>query len=256
MLKLIIVRTLSIINSHPRDKNISFQNDGHLYKILGLEKRPISVTTLIHNNFPQFDSDKVINNMMSSRNWKSSKYYGKTVEQIKNEWKNSGETAANLGTLLHADIERFYNGEQIMNPNTQEFNYFVSFWDQFQQVNKGFEPYRTEWLIYDEDKGIAGSIDCVLRNAENKLILIDWKRSKEIKMENKYEKGLGVFSNLDNCNYWHYLLQLNIYRHILETKYSKMVAGMYIVVLHPNNSSYLVYMVQRYDIASIWDQMF
>lgn len=248
-------KRLAKINEHPRDKNITFQENGHIYNILGIDKKPISVTTLIHDNFPQFNSDKVINNMMRSHNWKNSKYYGKTKEQITEEWKISGEQSANLGTLLHADIERFYNEEEIKDSDSLEFKYFNLFWDDFKRVNPDFTPYRTEWLIYDENKVVAGSIDFTLKNSQDQLVLVDWKRSKEIKTENKYEKGLGVFKIFDNCNYWHYTLQLNIYRHILQSKYEKCIIAMYIVVLHPNNRSYVVYPVPYYDIGSIWDNL-
>lgn len=249
------LRLLAEKNAHPRDYKISFEEEGHKYTIEGMEESPTSVTTLIHHNFPTFDADLVITKMMRSRNWSTSKYFGKTKEQIKAEWEASGTAASSLGTLMHADIERFLNEEPVLNPDTKEFSHFRLFWGEFQRTNPGFVPYRTEWLVYDEDYKRAGSIDCVLSNAAGQLIILDWKRSKEIKMENNYEKGLGPFTHLPNCNYWHYSLQLNIYRHILETKYNKQVVGMYIVVLHPDNTYYLTYLISHYDIASIWGSL-
>jgi len=246
------IKRLARINAHPRDSKITFEEEGHKYTIEGLDKSPVSVTTLIHDNFPTFNADEVITKMMKSRNWSKSKYFGKTRDEIKREWDNSGNLASNLGTLMHADIDRYLNEETVLNPNTTEFSYFKLFWGEFHRTNPGFVPYRTEWLVYDEDNGIAGSIDCVLSNADGKLVILDWKRSKEIKMENRYEKGLGIFDHLDNCNFWHYSLQLNIYRHILETKYKKQVIGMYIVVLHPDDSCYSTHFISHYDIASIW----
>jgi ATP-dependent exoDNAse (exonuclease V) beta subunit len=247
---------LAKTNPHPRDQNIKFQDEGHIYTIAGVVDRPISVTTLIHNFFPAFNSDLVISKMMKGSNWINSKYFGQSKEQIKDGWKKSGEEASKLGTLMHADIERYLNNEKVLNPTSIEFKYFLSFWQEFNKVNQGFYPHRTEWLVYDEDKKLAGSIDCVLSNASGELVILDWKRSKEIKMENKYEKGIGPFACFDNCNLWHYTMQLNLYRHVLETRYGKTVLGMYIVVLHPNNDSYLVHLIQRYNIAAVWDSLF
>lgn len=247
---------LAKTNCHPRDKNISFQEEGHIYKIDGIDTPPISVTTLIHNFFPHFDADEVIDKMMRSKNWPQSKYFGKTKESIKEEWKKSGEEASNLGTKMHADIERYINNEEVKEPNIIEHKYFTNFWNDFKKVNPGFVAYRTEWTVYDEDKKLAGSIDCVLTNDKGELVILDWKRSKEIKIDNKYEKGLGPFSKIDHCNYWHYTLQLNIYRHILEKRYDKKVIGMYIIVLHPDNNNYIVYTINNYDIAGIWDSLF
>lgn len=256
-------------NKHPRDENIIFQEDGHIYTImskmnarekleslLGSHGHPVSVTTLIHNYFPKFNADLIIGKMMKSRNWPKSKYFGKTKEQIKEEWDNNGKGSSNLGTLMHADIENYYNQDDVLNNQSKEFQYFIKFWEGFQIVNPGFEPYRTEWLIYDENENIAGSVDCVLADKHRNMVILDWKRSKEIKFTNEYEKGLGPFCDLDNCNYNHYMLQLNIYRHILETKYDGKIVGMFIVVLHPDNNNFIVHSIPKYDIASIWANLF
>jgi hypothetical protein len=249
------LKYLAEINAHHRDAKITFEEEGHKYTVEGMNKSPTSVTTLIHNNFPVFNADLVITGMMNSSKWKDSKYYGKTREQIKEEWEASGKEASSLGTLMHADIENFFNKEKVLNPGSVEFSYFKLFWDEFQRNHPGFYPYRTEWLVYDEDHGIAGSIDCVLTNASGQLIILDWKRSKEIKMSNRFEKAYGPFCHLDNCNYWQYSLQLNIYRHILETKYNKEILEMHIVVLHPNNEKHLLFPISKYDIASIWSTL-
>ena len=249
------LRFLAQKNAHPRDSKISFEEEGHKYTIQGMNEAPTSVTTLIHHNFPPFNADVAIDKMMKSRNWPSSIYFGKTREEIKEGWDNTKKEASQLGTLMHADIERFLNNEKVLNPNSKEFSHFKLFWSEFQKVNPGFVPYRTEWLVYDEENKIAGSIDFVLMDAHGRIIIVDWKRSKAIKMSNEYEKGLNCFSHLDNCNFWHYSLQLNIYRHILETKYKMHVVGMYIVVLHPENPYYLTHLIPRYDIASIWGSL-
>jgi hypothetical protein len=34
--------------------------------------------------------------------------------------------------------------------------------------------------------------------------------------------------------YWHYAMQLNIYRYILQRKYGKTIVGMYLLGLHPD----------------------
>ena len=44
-------------------------------------------------------------------------------------------------------------------------------------------------------------------------------------------------------NFWHYALQLNTYKAILEAKYNKKVTRMCLVCLHPNQPSYQVYKV-------------
>ena len=40
---------------------------------------------------------------------------------------------------------------------------------------------------------------------------------------------------MPDSNFWHYTLQLNTYKKILEDKYDKKVVGLYLVCLHPDN---------------------
>lgn len=244
---------LKVINAHERDQYITFQEEGHIYNITLNDANitPVSVTTIIHHFFPSFDADKVLDKMFQKP--LSARYQGKTKEQIKEEWENNGKVSSELGTKMHADIENFLNTDPVLNPEAIEYQYFQSFWQAFIQQYPMCKPYRTEWLVFDEANKIAGSIDCVLSAGnDTDVIILDWKRSKEIKYENRFEKGFTPFHNLDNCNYSHYMLQLNIYRHMLETKYNKRVIFMMLVICHPDFPTYQCIPVPQYDIASVW----
>ena len=297
---------LSKINAHPRDANISFEEEGHLYTIKGMEGHPISVTTVIHKLFNEFNAEKIIDNMMKGKNWKTSKYHGMTRDEIKKQWKDNGESASKLGTAMHKAIEDYINDEA--NPKiddfsmclaglslkvpsleeiekvpeeteckiptieeqspkwilprvpdvatqTREFTFFLKFWKELKDGTPGIRAYRTEWLVYDMAKRLAGSIDLTLTLENGDIIICDWKRSKEIKKTNLYQKGLKIFSHLEDCNYNHYSLQLNIYRHILETHYGKRVIGLFLVVLHPNNEDYIFIQVPflQKEIEDLWN---
>jgi ATP-dependent exoDNAse (exonuclease V) beta subunit len=250
---------LSETNRHPRDSRITFEEEGHKYTLQGLNgvpisQSPISVTTLIHHWFPVFDKEAVAEKLMKGRNWEKSQYFGKTKEEIIKQWDDNGTKASGLGTLMHADIERYLNNIPVLNDTTKEFSHFRNFWTAFQETNPSFKPYRTEWVVFDEDKIVAGSIDCVLSDGMGNLIILDWKRSKEIKMKNDFrERGLGPFVKMDHCNFNHYSLQLNIYRYLLETKYQRTVVAMFIVVLHPDNETFQIHQIQKHDIGSVWD---
>jgi ATP-dependent exoDNAse (exonuclease V) beta subunit len=222
------------LNKHERDSNILFDEGPHIYTING-DSSFTSVTTWVHQHFEKFDSDKIINNMMNSKNWKKSKYYGKTKREIKKEWNDTKNSAAGAGTKMHYDIECFYNKCYNEN-NSIEFKYFKDFHKDY----KSLKPYRTEWMVYHEDYKLAGSIDMIFENDDGTLQIYDWKRSKEISKVNswdKYSKHKTV-DYLPDTNYWHYSLQLNTYKKILEDKYDKKITEMYLVVLHPNNNCY------------------
>ena len=91
-------------------------------------------------------------------------------------------------------------------------------------------------MVYHDEWGFAGSIDMIFENSDGSLDIYDWKRSKAIRKDNRFECATEeCISHLPNANFWHYALQLNTYKAILEDKYGKQVRGLYLVCLHPNN---------------------
>lgn len=229
------IHFLEKTNPHARDADILFEEETHVYTIVpDPQSKYTSVTTWVHNQFEKFNSMKVIENMKKGKNWKNSKYYGKSTQEILNMWEANRKESASAGTKLHFDIECFYNG--CFNENKSvEYGFFKNFAREY----KHLVPYRTEWMVYDSDNKLAGSIDMIFENENGNLEIYDWKRSKEVSKTNNW----GKFSchpqleHLPDTNYWHYSLQLNIYKFILEKNYGKKVESMYLVVLHPDNKN-------------------
>jgi len=227
------VSSLALKNAHPRDQHITFEEGPHIYTVHG-QQGYTSVTTFNHSHFPEFDSGKIIDNMLKSPKMTDPnyKYYGKTKADIIAEWKQNGNEASKAGTKMHYDIECFYNGIEVTNESI-EYEYFKRFVSDFP-----LKPYRTEWMVYWEEYKLSGSIDMVFENPEDGTLLIyDWKRCKDISHENSFGKYATTpcISHLPDTNFWHYSLQLNLYKTILEQKYGKKVVGLYLVCLHPDN---------------------
>jgi len=218
---------------HERDSHIHFDEGPHIYTIDG-DSDYMSVTTWNHSHFPHFNADKIIENMMKSKKWPESQYFGMTPSQIKALWKENGRKASTAGTKMHYDIECFYNDMDVeIDEDCVEFDYFLRFErDHGEKLN----PYRTEWMVWDKDLRLAGSIDMIFEKDDGSLVIYDWKRCKEIKKDNRFESAkTECVKHLPNSNYWHYSLQLNTYKYLLEKNYGKKVKGMYLVCLHPNN---------------------
>lgn len=222
-------------NQHERDTHISFDEGPHIYTIDG-DTGFMSVTTWNHSHFPHFDADAIIEKMMNSRNWPNSKYFGQTPQQIKALWKKNGIEASKAGTKMHYDIECFYNDEEVeVDEDCVEFDYFLQFEND---IGSKLEPYRTEWMVWDKELRLAGSIDMVFRNEDGTLLIYDWKRCKDIKKENRFQSSItSCIDHLPDTNFWHYSLQLNTYKYMLEKNYGEKVVGMYLVCLHPNNKN-------------------
>ena len=276
---------LSEKNKHERDEMIEFIEEGHRYIIKNEEENEYrSVTTVIHENFTGFDADKIITTMMAGKNWKKgNKYWGMTGDEIKESWAKNGEEQARLGTNLHYDIECFLNidmkegGESVSythqdllsiyeyeakldsfadkNSPTEgedkkgdEWNYFLN----FLKDTAWYRPYRTEWRIYHEELKIAGSIDMVYENDDGTLSIYDWKRAKDITRMNIYKKYAvhECLKNVPDTNFFHYSLQLNFYKYILENKYNKKIKDLYLVRLHPNNKNKTYDLIKCKDMTS------
>ena len=225
---------LAKLNCHPRDKRIIFDEKPHIYYVDGAPM-DISVTGWVHKHFPHFDADKVISKMMKSKKWPQSQYFGKTPEEIKKIWSDRGKEASEAGTKLHYDIECFYNGS----PNQNDSKEYLQFLDFQKKIGETLKPYRTEWTVFHEELKISGSIDMVFEATDGSLLIYDWKRSKGIKKENRWENATTeCINHIPNSNFWHYSFQLNTYKMILEAKYGKTVSGLFLVILHPNQDSW------------------
>jgi hypothetical protein len=256
---------LSKKNAHERDMHIQFFEHGHKYVITpNLDGTPYtSVTTRNHAHFSKFDADAVISNIIKGRNWnESNKYWGMTPDQIKQQWADSGSSAAALGTQLHFQIECYINDaaeaanaatqsfelgdtaflnttHTTMDYDTAEWRYFMDFIEDHPHL----VPYRTEWIIFHEEYKLAGSVDMVYENPDGTLSIYDWKRTKDIsgnKTPSRWTKYANTpqLSHIPDTNYWHYALQLNTYKMILESKYGKKIKELVLVRLHPLAETY------------------
>ena len=171
-----------------------------------------------------------------------------TPQEIKDQWSNNGKEASEAGTKMHYDIECYYNNMEVKNDSI-EYKYFQNFeydrkiGDNNEELKSQLPttpvPYRTEWMVYDKELKFAGSIDMLYEKPDGSLLIYDWKRSKGIEKVSRWNKfsTTECIEHLPDTNYWHYCLQLNTYKAIIEKNYGKKVDGMYLVCLHPDNKN-------------------
>jgi hypothetical protein len=281
--KSILLPVLKKRNEHERDKHMVFDEPSHKYTItVDPDSKYTSVTTWNHSHFPHFDADKIIKKMMKGKNWNpENKYWGLTPIEIKKLWSDNGSAVSGAGTDMHFDIECFMNQELvdeddniflythqelldiydaeikdgILPPNlSEEWEFFL----QFARAFPDLKPYRTEWMIYHEDLKLAGSIDMVYENPDGSLTIYDWKRAKEISKVNGFKESASTecINYLPNTNFWHYSLQLNTYKAILEQKYGKKITDLYLVRLHPNNPKKTFDLIKCADLSREISELF
>ena len=158
----------------------------------------------------------------------------KSDSEILQQWKNAAEVGASQGTWMHTSFECLLNGG-FVTTHDHEMALCVLFLRAV--MDMGAVIYRTEWMIYAEVEDLAGSIDLVLKLPNSKLILVDWKRTQSIqsKCQSFGRNMLDCLQDVPDCTLWHYRLQLNVYRHILQKYYTQEVSMMFIVGCHPDN---------------------
>lgn len=247
-------------NLSDRDSRIEFFPESHTYILDGIINL-LPATTVISNHFPAFDGPRIAEKMVRNGN-------PKTVQELLDEFAYKGAIAREVGTFMHEQIENRFLGKVISNryrfcfdSKTIKADEYVSIERELSQLDsfingRKIEPYRTEWRIFDEKYGIAGTIDLLAKSGD-KYVMYDWKRSLKVVSPasnglysiqgNGFASGLGKLSHLDNSSYNHYCLQQNMYRRILKLRYGIDVAQMFIVVLHRNYDRYYMIPVPKMD---------
>lgn len=194
----------------------------------------MSVTGVISKFKKPFDADEIA--AKSAKN-KKSKWFGLSVEDIKEAWKNESQKAINLGTWYHNQREQdllsctsitLENTEiPIIQPLTEDG--FKKAPDQ--KLGNGIYP---EHMVYLRSAGICGQADRI--EVINGIVNIyDYKTNKEIKSagyvnwEGISEKMLPPLNHLDDCNLNHYNVQLSLYMYMVLKHNPRLKPGKLII---------------------------
>lgn len=244
----------------PFDHIVAFREHDHVYFVGGLRTSG-SMTAFVKSPFEEFDEERTITRILACRRWACDEeypYYQWPREEIAEYWEWNRDTAALAGTLLHETIEYWYNGArepqdfphpEVITEDAVAWGYFLDYQREVVEA-RGWTPLRTEPRVYCPRADLCGSVDMLyLRNAPgdgpNDVILVDWKRSKNLFGEPYRNAGWGMppCTDLPNCSLSVYRNQLNGYRWVIERYTDLVIHEMHIVVFHPNEETYRMYAV-------------
>lgn len=212
---------------------IVFNKEFHTYNLDGRQLTP--VTSVVKQVKKPFDSDYWSKKKAAER--------GITPEQILQEWDASAQASRELGTRVHEHIERVIRdglGDPFLalNDKTPEMLAFELLWPTLESI---VQSHRLEWVIGDEEMGIAGTTDAVFFSHQTELHHIwDWKTGKRFDISNRWANLLEPFEDLPECELNVYSLQTSIYRLILERNTDLEMGDSYIVHLS-RTGEYKVY---------------
>jgi hypothetical protein len=235
-----IIHRTKKFNFNNWNSSIAFDEETHKYlhpKDETGNAEYISVTTLIERFFP-FDLKRYIERKAEEEN--------RIEEDVLDEYLIIRDEAAEKGTFLHNQIENFLKGTDF-DSESKEFELFLDFYNsEIKKRNLAF--FDAEKMIFSNKHDVAGTIDSLFqKNNKDEYVMIDWKRSKKLIIKGNGEpdkRGFQIeingLADLNNCSYYRYCLQQNIYKHIVENEYSMKISSMQLVVLHEIYSKYYV----------------
>jgi hypothetical protein len=207
---------------YSNDKRVSFESETHSY-FLG-KKRLESVTTFISKFKNKFDSDFYSKKIAERED--------KTQDQVLNEWKEKANKSCEIGTAIHKIFEDYKDGKYSFINNEISIDlfdikpeYFIEFYNksivatnfikEFFLTNR-LTPVYSELIVYNEF--IAGQLDMICKDKDDNYYIIDFKTNSKID-RNSYGKSMkGLFKIYGDCTYYHYCIQLSIYKKLFKEK--------------------------------------
>lgn len=206
------------IKNHPRNKNIEFDSENHLYFYTcdGRKKQFNGVTSMIANYHKPFDPK--IAKFIAYRD-------GVTEEEVLATWGKARGYGNYVDKLIGEYIEE---GKHTEHPEVENFIKALK--------EKNLTPLVSEWVIYDESIERASGVDVICLNEDNELVIIDLK-SMEKTIKKEGYKGACMshpISNLPDAKFYKQALQVNMYHKWIKENYDLPVADeKYVLRIRP-----------------------
>lgn len=207
--------------------NIKFEESNHTYTANGQKLK--NVTALVNKAKKPFEAEYWAKRKAAER--------GISPEQILKEWDDKRLASQELGTSIHRYIQQVLLGAYVppadpftaLNKTIPHLYHFDQLWAVMKPDN---QVIKVEWVIGDENIGIAGMADLLLFNQQTcKYHLFDWKSNERFKLDNRFQTLLYPWQDLDECELNIYSLQTSIYRLIIERASGVTLGDSYIVHL-------------------------
>lgn len=165
-----------------------------------------SGTAFVHHFFPPFDEAKISQAVARRR--------GISVEEVLREWQVSRES----GTEVHYYAECLLNKDPLPEMVHPASKIMIKHLDIYiPRLLENFELIETEKIVFSEKLKLSGMLDVLVkRKSDGVVFVLDWKTVTKMRMRAfNNKKGFGACIGIDDSNYWHYVIQLNLYKYLL-----------------------------------------
>lgn len=262
-----------------RNGDVVFAEGPHKYwNLTQPDAQYISVTTLIEKFGQPFDRDfwsayKALEKLIPTDQWKDEKkilldshkfnksildkyniaelLFNKTQQDILDDWQKKNQEACERGTAIHSELEHsmYKMGK---NTNLQRFGIGGKFiCDKGRttlDLENGVYP---EYLISRTSKDgilrIAGQIDLLVKEG-NHITICDYKTNNKISQHSGFDTHNKTrvmmkypLNNLEDCNFYHYTLQLSTYAWMVQKLNPDFVIDDLILIHFPHEGGQVIY---------------
>ena len=225
------------------DNNISLNEELHEYRLLDQPQEIFtSVTTYVDHFFEGFDAVRIATKLVKSH----PKYADHTIDSLMAEWAATAE----YGTRVHNEIEEWF--KEKIEPKDQKALNGRDWLEKYRSRSR--MDVHSEVIVYSTELSIAGTVDILAKdNVTGEYGIIDWKTSKKIETSS-YAQKMGTHSStrhVMDCNFYHYSLQLSLYRYILEEFYGLKIRNQLIAHLKDDAVNAIVTPYMREEIVEM-----
>lgn len=205
---------------------LEFDEENHTYTVNGSELE--SVTKFIGSFFAPFNQEEIAQKLSDKT--------GRAVEEYYKEW----QEARDHGTRVHKAIENYFNANSriVLEPkDIYKYHEAIRVLD----IRPAHREKELEKQIFSTKYKLAGTIDYIEYDHKMRTIaLMDWKTNNKIHDKGFMgQKAKAPISELDDCAYNKYKLQLSIYAYLILEELNKNkkkpynLEGLYLVHLLP-----------------------
>lgn len=235
--------------------NIGFNEAQHKYfDLTDPSIKFTSVTTMIEEFAQPFDKEfwsayKALEKLLDADSWKLEKKsllstkkfdpvllelhnisendFNKEQQNILDEWAKKNRESCERGTKIHANLENSFYAKK-KDISLSKYQIGGKFECQKDRTaldleNAVYPEYLIHWDSPSGKLHIAGQIDLLVKKG-NSITIGDWKTNEKIDTKSYFDSKVRStvkmkfpLNNLDDCNYYHYCLQLSTYAYIIES---------------------------------------
>lgn len=216
--------------------DLTFDSRRHLYFWKG-KVVPYSVSGLVEKHAPKFDTELQL--PYSAKKQTREREEPVSIDQLREEWRQTNIEACRLGTETHDFMEKFTGIETPTTP--QQFagiRFFKDYCGEYEILFRELRMYSKKYKFF------AGTEDLILQHKKTKkIIAADYKTNKDLFKCYKGQTLLPPFNQFEAHPYNKIQLQLSYYQIMLEDV-GLQVDDRWLVYLKPDFT---------YTILKTWD---